>query len=150
MLDKAGLNRNGCPLVGARDLRLQQNSSMCRRRSSRSGSREGLASLAFHSMCWQRFSRAAETPINYDMLSCPQHSNPSSSAVALPPKVATWYISIGYTQVEFVQQIYMKGHEIATHTYDHVGLPSATEIVSARSWLNQVGLTGGAGRRRLL
>ncbi|KAL4425709.1 hypothetical protein ABPG75_009725 [Micractinium tetrahymenae] len=53
------------------------------------------------------------------------------------PLPATWFISIEYSQVEFVQQLYMKGHEIATHTYHHVGLPNATEIVSARTWLNQ-------------
>lgn len=32
---------------------------------------------------------------------------------------------------------YMAGHEIATHTYHHVALANASEIVSARTWLNQ-------------
>ena len=52
---------------------------------------------------------------------------------------ATWYISIQYTQPENVQMLYMKGHEVATHTFSHAGLPNATEIVSAKTWLNQVG-----------
>lgn len=40
-----------------------------------------------------------------------------------------------------VQQLYLEGHEIASHTYNHVGYPSANEILSAREWLsNQTGI----------
>lgn len=40
-----------------------------------------------------------------------------------------------------VQQLYLQGHEIACHTFDHVGDPSAEEILSGREWLsNQTGI----------
>ncbi len=48
------------------------------------------------------------------------------------------FISVEYSQPEFVQLAYMSGHEIATHTVSHVGLPNMTQIVGARQWLNEV------------
>lgn len=65
---------------------------------------------------------------------CPSHP--------APPR----FVSIEYTQPEYVQLAYMKGHEIATHTVHHVGLPNATEIVGARTWLNEVLLCWGGQR----
>lgn len=50
-----------------------------------------------------------------------------------------------YTQPEYVQLAYMSGHEIATHTVHHAGLPNLTEIVGARQWLNEVGGCWGGG-----
>lgn len=38
-----------------------------------------------------------------------------------------------------VQKLYMGGHEIATHTLDHIGNANASQIVGARKWLNEVG-----------
>ena len=52
-------------------------------------------------------------------------------------------MSIEYTQPEYIQLAYMSGHEIATHTAHHVGLPNLTEIVGARQWLNEVGAGPG-------
>lgn len=41
-------------------------------------------------------------------------------------------------------------HEIATHTMTHAGLPNASEIVGARTWLNQARLpAAGACWRQL-
>jgi len=53
------------------------------------------------------------------------------------PVPATWYISVNYTDPALVQEVYMKGHEIATHTMNHVTLPGIDEIVGAKLWLNQ-------------
>lgn len=46
-----------------------------------------------------------------------------------------------------IRGLYMAGHEIATHTIDHVGLPNATEILGAKLWLNQVGGFSSAVQR---
>lgn len=51
-----------------------------------------------------------------------------------PP--VTWFVSINYTDPHLVQEVYMKGHEIATHTLNHVMNPDVTEIVGAKLWLN--------------
>eukprot|EP00887_Chlorella_sp_A99_P000938 scaffold5.g938.t1 len=53
------------------------------------------------------------------------------------PMPATWFVSITYTDPDLVRSLYMAGHEIATHTVDHVGQPNATEILGAKLWLNQ-------------
>lgn len=38
------------------------------------------------------------------------------------------------------KETYQRGHEIATHTINHVAYPNVTEIVGARDWLNKVGV----------
>lgn len=50
---------------------------------------------------------------------------------------ATWFTSIQYTDPNLVKQVFIRGHEIATHTVNHVANPNATEIVGARDWLNK-------------
>ena len=45
---------------------------------------------------------------------------------------ATWFVSINYTDPNLVQEVYMKNHEIATHTFSHV--------------MNPGGLAGWEGR----
>lgn len=54
--------------------------------------------------------------------------------------VCRWYVSVNFTDPNLVQQSYIRGHEIATHTISHVANPNATEIVGAKLWLNQVRL----------
>jgi peptidoglycan/xylan/chitin deacetylase (PgdA/CDA1 family) len=49
---------------------------------------------------------------------------------------ATWFISQQYTDPALVQQVYAKGHEIATHTMTHVQNPSVDEIVGCKLWLH--------------
>lgn len=51
--------------------------------------------------------------------------------------VATWFVSQQYTDPAFVQQVYAKGHEIATHTLNHVLNPSPEEIIGCKKWLNE-------------
>ncbi|KAL4438527.1 hypothetical protein ABPG77_000175 [Micractinium sp. CCAP 211/92] len=48
---------------------------------------------------------------------------------------ATWFVSIDYTDPNLVKQVYVRGHEIATHTVDHLANPNTTQIVGARDWL---------------
>ncbi|KAI3424258.1 hypothetical protein D9Q98_009612 [Chlorella vulgaris] len=48
---------------------------------------------------------------------------------------ATWFVSIEYTDPALVKQVYTRGHEIATHTINHVANPNASQIVGARDWL---------------
>lgn len=43
-----------------------------------------------------------------------------------------------YTDPLLVRQLYLDGHEIATHTVTHPSLPNVSQIVGARDWLNQV------------
>ncbi|EFN50750.1 hypothetical protein CHLNCDRAFT_59447 [Chlorella variabilis] len=50
---------------------------------------------------------------------------------------ATWFVSIDYTDPNLVKQVFVRGHEIATHTVHHVANPNASEIVGAREWLNE-------------
>ncbi|KAI8343611.1 hypothetical protein BC941DRAFT_465778 [Chlamydoabsidia padenii] len=51
----------------------------------------------------------------------------------------TWYISMQYTDFSLVQQWYAHGHEVADHTFSHVGSPSGEEISSAKAMLHQYG-----------
>lgn len=48
---------------------------------------------------------------------------------------ATWFVSIDYTDPNLVKQVFVRGHEIATHTVDHLANPNTTQIVGARDWL---------------
>ncbi|KDD76182.1 hypothetical protein H632_c324p1, partial [Helicosporidium sp. ATCC 50920] len=50
---------------------------------------------------------------------------------------ATWFVSIQYTDPGLVQDVFVRGHEIATHTVNHVSNPDVNEIVGAKRWLNQ-------------
>lgn len=43
-----------------------------------------------------------------------------------------------YTDPGLVQEVFVRGHEIATHTVNHVANPNVEEIVGAKMWLNQV------------
>ncbi|KAI9492169.1 hypothetical protein BDB00DRAFT_765932 [Zychaea mexicana] len=45
----------------------------------------------------------------------------------------SWYVSMEYTDFSLVQQWYANGHEVADHTFSHVGI----EIQAARAMLNQ-------------
>ncbi|KAI7858219.1 hypothetical protein BDC45DRAFT_457887 [Circinella umbellata] len=51
----------------------------------------------------------------------------------------TWFTSIQYTDFSLVQQWYSHGHEIADHTFNHIGDPSEDEITSCRTALNTYG-----------
>lgn len=46
-------------------------------------------------------------------------------------------MSIQYTDPGLVQDVFVRGHEIATHTVNHVSNPDVNEIVGAKRWLNQ-------------
>ncbi|KAL4424144.1 hypothetical protein ABPG75_001445 [Micractinium tetrahymenae] len=48
---------------------------------------------------------------------------------------ATWFVSIDYTDPNLVKQVFVRGHEIATHTINHLANPNTTQIVGARDWL---------------
>ncbi|GAX16307.1 hypothetical protein FisN_35Hh006 [Fistulifera solaris] len=50
---------------------------------------------------------------------------------------ATFYVSIEgtNTKCEYVQGLRQGGHEIATHTLNHIGLPNMTQIQGAVDWL---------------
>lgn len=61
-----------------------------------------------------------------------QHTNPNGCKIP-----ATWFVSVNYTDYHLVQEAYMLGHEIATHTVNHVADPDIMEIVGAKLWLNQ-------------
>ncbi len=50
-------------------------------------------------------------------------------------------MSIDFTAPDLVQQAYLRGHEIATHTVHHFANANVTEIVGAKLWLNQVRAT---------
>ncbi|KAL4424145.1 hypothetical protein ABPG75_001446 [Micractinium tetrahymenae] len=50
---------------------------------------------------------------------------------------ATWFVSQNYTDYHLVQEVYMKNHEIATHTLYHVPNPDLFQIVGMKLWLNQ-------------
>ncbi|KAL1919824.1 uncharacterized protein VTP21DRAFT_1755 [Calcarisporiella thermophila] len=52
------------------------------------------------------------------------------------PARGTWFVSIQYTDMELVTQWYGAGHEVADHTYTHVGSPSEQEISSCKQILN--------------
>lgn len=54
------------------------------------------------------------------------------------PMPATWFIQTQYTDADLVRKLYVDTHEVATHTVHHPSLPSATEILGAREWLNKV------------
>ena len=47
-------------------------------------------------------------------------------------------MSVNYTDYHLIQELYMKNHEIATHTFNHVSNPGFEEIVAAKLWLNEV------------
>ncbi|KAI9493025.1 hypothetical protein BDB00DRAFT_764357 [Zychaea mexicana] len=49
------------------------------------------------------------------------------------------FTSMQYTDFSLVQQWYSAGHEIADHTFNHVGDPSENEITSCRTMLNTYG-----------
>ena len=51
---------------------------------------------------------------------------------------STFYVSIANTKCELVQGLYKGQHEIATHTYNHVGLPGKEEIIGAKNYLANV------------
>lgn len=55
---------------------------------------------------------------------------------------ATFYVSIeGTTKCEYVEGLRKGGHEIGTHTLDHVGLPTVAQIQGAVDWLaNECGV----------
>ncbi|KAI7868079.1 hypothetical protein BDF14DRAFT_1796138 [Spinellus fusiger] len=55
------------------------------------------------------------------------------------PAHGTWYVSMQYTDFSLVQQWYANGHEVADHTFSHVGSPSAQEISSCKTMLNTYG-----------
>lgn len=48
---------------------------------------------------------------------------------------ATWFVSIDYTDPHLVKNVFVRGHEIATHTINHVSDANVTQIVGARDWL---------------
>ncbi|ORX59012.1 hypothetical protein DM01DRAFT_1333603 [Hesseltinella vesiculosa] len=48
----------------------------------------------------------------------------------------TWYVSMEYTDFSLVQQWYVDGHEVADHTFSHVGNPPSEEIAAAKSMLH--------------
>lgn len=52
---------------------------------------------------------------------------------------ATFFVSIDYTDPNLIRELYMGGHQIATHTVDHVAYANSSEILGAKLWLNQVG-----------
>lgn len=41
----------------------------------------------------------------------------------IPCTVCRWFVSVDYTDPNLVQEVYMKNHEIATHTLSHVMNP---------------------------
>ncbi|ORZ08349.1 hypothetical protein BCR42DRAFT_455530 [Absidia repens] len=49
----------------------------------------------------------------------------------------SWYVSMEYTDFSLVQQWYANGHEVADHTFSHVGSPSSQEIAAAKSMLHE-------------
>ncbi|KAI8147378.1 hypothetical protein BJV82DRAFT_344932 [Fennellomyces sp. T-0311] len=53
------------------------------------------------------------------------------------PAKGSWYVSMEYTDFSLVQQWYANGHEVADHTFSHVGSPSAQEISAARAMLHE-------------
>ncbi|KAI8975007.1 hypothetical protein BDB01DRAFT_908592 [Pilobolus umbonatus] len=55
------------------------------------------------------------------------------------PGHGTWFVSIEYTDFSLVQQWYADGHEIADHTFSHVGSPSSQEIMSCKAALSAYG-----------
>ncbi|PSC74458.1 chitin deacetylase-like isoform e [Micractinium conductrix] len=48
---------------------------------------------------------------------------------------ATWFVSVDYTDPNLVKQVFVRGHEIATHTVNHLANPNVTQIVGAKKWL---------------
>ena len=54
---------------------------------------------------------------------------------------ATWFVQAQFTDANLIMQLYLDNHEIATHTVTHPSLPNASEILGARKWLNEVGLS---------
>jgi len=56
------------------------------------------------------------------------HKNPNGC-----PIPATYFVSIHWTQMEIVNQLYKDGNEIADHTVGHKGNPSEKQIVDARN-----------------
>ncbi|KAL4853807.1 hypothetical protein ACK3TF_005288 [Chlorella vulgaris] len=60
------------------------------------------------------------------------HNNPQGCEIP-----ATWFVSMNYTDYHLVQEVYMKNHEIATHTLYHVADPDLFQIVGMKLWLNQ-------------
>ncbi|KAL6784453.1 hypothetical protein ACKKBF_B01850 [Auxenochlorella protothecoides x Auxenochlorella symbiontica] len=50
---------------------------------------------------------------------------------------ATWFAPVDTTSVPLVQQLFVKGHEIATQTMSGTSVASLEEIVGAKTWYNQ-------------
>ncbi|RMZ52160.1 hypothetical protein APUTEX25_001550, partial [Auxenochlorella protothecoides] len=50
---------------------------------------------------------------------------------------ATWFAPVDNTSVSLVQQLFVKGHEIATQTMSGTSVASLEEIVGAKTWYNQ-------------
>ncbi|PRW61614.1 chitin [Chlorella sorokiniana] len=69
-------------------------------------------------------------PVILDITS--KHKNPNNCEIP-----ATWFVSMNYTDYHLVQEVYMKNHEIATHTLHHVADPDLFQIVGMKLWLNQ-------------
>ncbi|KAH6562455.1 hypothetical protein BASA62_009131 [Batrachochytrium salamandrivorans] len=55
------------------------------------------------------------------------------------PLAATFFISTQYTNFWHVNRMFSSGHEIATHTMNHVGNPPVGEITGAVTALNAFG-----------
>jgi hypothetical protein len=51
--------------------------------------------------------------------------------LALP--LCSWFVSINYTDYHYVQEAYMRGDEIATHTLNHVPNPGAPPFLAGGS-----------------
>ncbi|KAI8371499.1 uncharacterized protein BYT42DRAFT_580470 [Radiomyces spectabilis] len=55
------------------------------------------------------------------------------------PARGTWFVSMQYTDFSLVQQWYAEGHEVADHTFSHVGSPSDQEIASCKKMIMEYG-----------
>ncbi|KAI9204001.1 uncharacterized protein BJ171DRAFT_558765 [Polychytrium aggregatum] len=53
------------------------------------------------------------------------------------PISSTFFVSTQWNDYWAVQRLYSKGHEIATHTMNHIGSPPIEEIVGAQTALNR-------------
>ena len=59
------------------------------------------------------------------------------------PLACRWFVSMNYTDYHLVQEVYMKNHEIATHTLHHVADPDLFQVGRRAVVVRGVGDWGG-------
>jgi hypothetical protein len=83
----------------------------------------------------EAFDDAVNQPLwDKIMMTVANRTNPNGCPVS-----ATFFVSAQYTDFWRLQQLYGQGHEIATHTVNHIPRPSLKEVVSAREMYSAFG-----------